>query len=267
MSKSGPEFCLAVVVGGTGDPHLVLTVPQSGQQLTWDFHGKGNQSYCMITDNSLSLNARMFNLPPDVNILHRAVEAEDSFFEGTWIDAIGVIYSKPEDDNHERALAIVLNQTSARTDLEEPFAILYSGDDTQISVPEGVSTWTSPDETFSIKYHSEFRTFVEITIPDHLKMEVRVEADSEIISDPPIYSLSFDIQMIATTPEVHGFVGQMYAPGAIEERLQMGTLEGLLHREYVEGTDDDYATSGLTATDCSFSRFKKVRRTKCLWRA
>jgi hypothetical protein len=39
----------------------------------------------------------------------------------------------------------------------------------------------------------------------------------------------------------------MYAPGAIEERLAMGTLEGLLHREYVEGIDDDYETSGLTA--------------------
>lgn len=51
----------------------------------------------------------------------------------------------------------------------------------------------------------------------------------------------------------------MYAPGAIEERLAMGTLESLLHREYVEGIDDDYETSGLTATDCSFNRFKTVR--------
>lgn len=39
----------------------------------------------------------------------------------------------------------------------------------------------------------------------------------------------------------------------------MGTLEGLLHREYVEGMDEDYATSGLTATDCFFNRFKTVR--------
>jgi hypothetical protein len=51
----------------------------------------------------------------------------------------------------------------------------------------------------------------------------------------------------------------MYAPGAVEERLAMGTLEGLLHREYVEGMDEDYATSSLTATDCFFNRFKTVR--------
>jgi hypothetical protein len=55
------------------------------------------------------------------------------------------------------------------------------------------------------------------------------------------------------------FVGQMYTPGAVEERLTMGILEGLLHREYVEGMDEDYATFGLTATDCSFNRFKTVR--------
>jgi hypothetical protein len=51
----------------------------------------------------------------------------------------------------------------------------------------------------------------------------------------------------------------MYAPGAVEDRLAMGTLEGLHHREYVEGADDDYVTSALTSPDCTFSRFLRVR--------
>ncbi|GAQ90454.1 hypothetical protein KFL_006410030 [Klebsormidium nitens] len=50
----------------------------------------------------------------------------------------------------------------------------------------------------------------------------------------------------------------MYAPHAVEERLAMGTLEALRHREYVEGSDDDYATSGLTSADCAFNRFGEV---------
>jgi hypothetical protein len=50
----------------------------------------------------------------------------------------------------------------------------------------------------------------------------------------------------------------MYAPGAIEERLSMGTLEGLLHREYVEGTDPEYETTSLTDSNCSFKRFGQV---------
>ena len=47
----------------------------------------------------------------------------------------------------------------------------------------------------------------------------------------------------------------MYREGAVEERLAMGTLEGLLHREYVEGTDDEYEASDLVSADCSFSPF------------
>jgi hypothetical protein len=50
----------------------------------------------------------------------------------------------------------------------------------------------------------------------------------------------------------------MYAPGAVEERLAMATLDGLNHHEYVEGMDDDYETSALTSPNCSFSRFGKV---------
>jgi hypothetical protein len=54
------------------------------------------------------------------------------------------------------------------------------------------------------------------------------------------------------------FLGQMFAPGAIPERLAMGTLEGLRHREYVEGRDEDYITSSLVAADCAFNRFGQV---------
>lgn len=76
--------------------------------------------------------------------------------------------------------------------------------DTTVQVPEGVSEWTSPDGTLTLRYDSEFRTSVEISIPNQLIMDVWVEADSEMLSDPLIYSLSFDIKSIATTPEVHG---------------------------------------------------------------
>jgi hypothetical protein len=73
-----------------------------------------------------------------------------------------------------------------------------------VQVPGGVSTWTSPDETLTIHFDTELKTSVEVSVSRQLKMKVWVEADAEIISDPPIYSLSFEIEYIATTPEVHG---------------------------------------------------------------
>jgi hypothetical protein len=75
----------------------------------------------------------MFNLPPDVNILHRDAGGVDSFFEGTWMDGIGVVYSTPEGDKHQ-ALEIVLNQTRARAASKEPFSIHFSGKDTRVLV-------------------------------------------------------------------------------------------------------------------------------------
>lgn len=51
----------------------------------------------------------------------------------------------------------------------------------------------------------------------------------------------------------------MFQKDAVAERLAMGTLEGLRHREYVEGRDDEYITSSLTTADCSFNRFGEVR--------
>ena len=53
-------------------------------------------------------------------------------------------------------------------------------------------------------------------------------------------------------------MGQMYAPGAVEARLNMATQAGLNHREYVEGADEDYQTSDLTSADCSYDRFSTV---------
>ncbi|GAQ81165.1 hypothetical protein KFL_000730020 [Klebsormidium nitens] len=51
----------------------------------------------------------------------------------------------------------------------------------------------------------------------------------------------------------------MYAPDAVQERLAMGTLDGFNHREYVEGTEEDYETSSLTSPDCSYTQFDMPR--------
>ncbi|GAQ77846.1 hypothetical protein KFL_000040460 [Klebsormidium nitens] len=184
------EQCVCSSSGLNGDPHLELTGPD-GQRLTWDFHGRGNQSYCMVTDKYITLNTHMFTLPPDVRVIKQ-------------------------------------------------------------EVLDGASNWTSSDSLITI---SQEGNATHIFMPELLTMTIKVEPERELITEPPIYCLNFEIKTLYTTPNVHGFLGQMHAPGAIAERLQVGTLEGLMHREYVEGSDDEYATSDLTATDCFFNRF------------
>lgn len=79
-----------------------------------------------------------------------------------------------------------------------------------------------------------------------------------------ILSLSASFVLSPAFPRIYccpmQFLGQMFAPGAIPERLAMGTLEGLRHREYVEGRDEDYITSSLVAADCAFTVLARYAR-------
>jgi hypothetical protein len=107
----------------------------------------------------LQLNARMFNLPPDVNILHRAADVVDSFFEGTWMDGIGVVYSTPEDDK-QQALEIVLNQTRARAGSEEPFSIHFLEKNTSVPMSSRLSL------LLTFKRNEEVKKIKKSTIAD-----------------------------------------------------------------------------------------------------
>ncbi|GAQ92354.1 hypothetical protein KFL_009900010 [Klebsormidium nitens] len=251
MACSGDAAtCGAGSIGGE-DPHFELTGLPNGTEFTWDFHGIGNQTYCMVADSFLGMNVHMFSKPADVTILEQRAEVDNDFFEGTWMDEMGIMYFN--EHSEKQSLEIVMNHSIARTS-GDPLIIRYLGKDiaTHLFKEDEVS-WTSPDKSIMATRSSNFS--VSISIPSLLTMEVEVEKETELITEPPIYYLNFKIKMIATTPKVHGFLGQMYAPGAVEKRLKMGTLDGFHHREYVEGPDEDYLTSNLTETDCSFNRF------------
>ncbi|GAQ92394.1 hypothetical protein KFL_010040010, partial [Klebsormidium nitens] len=237
---------------GTEDPHFQLTGLPDDQEFTWDFHGKGNESYCMVSDTFLGMNVHMFGMPTDVSILEQRAEADNDFFEGTWMDAIGVMYF--DEHGEKQSLEILLNHTQARASQGDPYIIRFLANDAAMDpFSEGEVTWTSADKSITATRLSNH--FLSISIPGLLSLEVKVEKETELITEPPIYFLNFEIKTIATTPKVHGFLGQMYAPGAVEKRLNMGTLDGFHHREYVEGSDEDYLTSNLSGTDCSFNRF------------
>lgn len=45
-------------------------------------------------------------------------------------------------------------------------------------------------------------------------------------------------------------LGQMFVPGAVDKRRTRASPE-----EYVNGEMEDYLTSSLVASDCSFSKF------------
>ncbi|GAQ92379.1 hypothetical protein KFL_009990020 [Klebsormidium nitens] len=246
-------------VNGCLDPHFVVQTSSglASQDFSFDFHGLANKIYCMLADIALQLNVRMFGIPPASKVIERKSDLGDDFFTGTWMDAIGFVYTSK--GGAPKNLAIELDHDKARSGAF-PFRVVHDGEDlSEILVAQEGATWTSQDGAVTVSRPPNSVSILSVDIKEVLNMVVSSETEEEIIVEPRIYFLNFELKNIVTTPSVHGFLGQMYAPGAIEERLAMGTLEGFRHREYVEGTDEEYETSDLTATDCSFNRFGKAQ--------
>ncbi|GAQ85269.1 hypothetical protein KFL_002270010 [Klebsormidium nitens] len=197
----------------------------------------------------------MFSLAPDARILERPEDDGLNFFERTWMDRLGIMYINERGE--EKSIAVVLN-----TDLDRagkpPFDVTFQGENITAAINGLGSNWTSPDGTSWIRCSADRVNALSVSVAGLLEMEIVSDVEKDLIADPPVHFLNFEIKAIANTANVHGFLSQMYAPGPVEERLAMGTLEGLRHREYVEGTDDDYLTSGLTSADCGFSRFGQM---------
>ncbi|GAQ80106.1 hypothetical protein KFL_000460170 [Klebsormidium nitens] len=243
---------------GKLDPHLEITRLSSGDKLnssfTFDFHGMDGNNYCAISDNRLEVNVQMFSLPSEAVVLERPVEEADPLFEGTWMKGFGILYHDQNQEPHR--ISILLDPAADRLG-EQPFNATCDKIPVMALDAPGPVVWKSPDGLATIVREASRINSLVISFSDLLEMEVLTDSEKELIADPPVHFLNFNVRNITTTPEVHGFLGQMFAPGAIPERLNMGTLDGLRHREYVEGTDEEYATSSLTEEDCSFSRFNK----------
>ncbi|GAQ90775.1 hypothetical protein KFL_006830040 [Klebsormidium nitens] len=260
VDRKGASICPDSIYG---DPHISLsslidpTKHPNVEDFSFDFHGEANRTYCMISDLLFAVTVRMFGLSADANILARPLEDPTKFFEGTWIDGIGFMYINWSGE--ERRVEVLLNHDADSFGDAEPFSATF-GDGTRVPLNhhELDTLWTSPDGMVKISPHPTRESALSISVGESLDMDIFREFEDEIITEPPVQFLNFEIRHAATSANVHGFLGQMYAPGAVEERLAMGTLEGFLHREYVEGADEDYETSSLTSSDCAFDRFGKV---------
>ncbi|GAQ92450.1 hypothetical protein KFL_010160010 [Klebsormidium nitens] len=248
-------FC----VSATKDPHFEFLVLDRTINATvnfgFDFHGEAGQSYCMVTDSRLQLNVRMFGLSPEAKIIKdlSAQPDPDPFFLGTWMYALEIMYL--DQYGEQQALSIV--QVDTKKGAEDALPLLVSSQGHVLDLAK--APWTSDDGLASVALAShQHGSKVIITVDDLVNLEVKVDYETELIVEPPVRFLTVNLRSLSTSTDVHGFLGHMFRPGAVEERLAMGTLDCLGHREYIEGLDQDYQTTNLSTFDCSFSRFGKV---------
>ncbi|GAQ87755.1 hypothetical protein KFL_003750050 [Klebsormidium nitens] len=254
-SASNPVCASAT---GTDDPHYELTGVEleEGQRFVFDFHGEANKTFCMFSDTSLQINVQMIGLPSGTKVLQPRFEEVELFFDttrnGTWMSGFGFLYFNRSGE--QQSVTVELNPALDREG-KYPFELTFQAE----PIPDVKSApWTSPDGLAAIRLVNGTVNKLLVTISDTLAIEIVTEVEKELITDPAVHYLNFELQNFATSATIHGFLGQMFAPGAIPERLAMGTLEGLRHREYVEGRDEDYVTSSLVSANCAFNRFAQT---------
>ncbi|GAQ79908.1 hypothetical protein KFL_000410075 [Klebsormidium nitens] len=227
-------------------PGLVPPNQTDVTDFTFDFHGSAGKAYCMITTATITVNAHMFSLAPTALVPEHRYHG-GRCFQFTWIDGIGFVYRNLQ--GQTQRIAVWLDRTLADVSVH-PFNVTFEDEPVETSED---AAWTSPDGIARIERTAVPDQLV-VSLDGLLEVEISRAEDAELRDQPegpPVRYINLAVKGLAVGPGVHG----MYAPGAVEARLKMVTQEGLNHREYAEGADEEYETSDLTSANCSYDRF------------
>jgi hypothetical protein len=64
--------------------------------------------------------------------------------------------------------------------------------------------WKSPDGLATISREADRINSLVVSISDLLELEVLTDSEKELIADPPVHFLNFNVRKITTTAKVHG---------------------------------------------------------------
>uniref|UniRef100_A0A7N0U7G1 Root cap n=1 Tax=Kalanchoe fedtschenkoi TaxID=63787 RepID=A0A7N0U7G1_KALFE len=217
------------------DPRFI-----GGDGITFYFHGKKGQDFCLVSDSNLHINGHFIGR-----------RNENMSRDFTWIQSIGILF-----DTHE--LYIGAKRTSIWDNTRDH--LIISTDDTPIFLPdqEG-SKWQSSSLTIT-------RTLdvnaVEVEVDGNFKIKAVVvpitQEDSRIhkygVTQEDCFAhLDLSFKFYAISGEVDGVLGQTYANNYVS-KAKIGVSMPVL------GGEDKFSSSNIFATDCSVAPNSMVGR-------
>ncbi|GAQ79909.1 hypothetical protein KFL_000410080 [Klebsormidium nitens] len=206
-----------------GDPHISLPglLPPNQTDVTdftFDFHGSAGNAYCMITNAAITVNAHMFSLAPTALVPEHRYHG-GRCFQFTCIDGIGFVYRNRQ--GRTQRIAVRLDRTLTDVSVH-PFNVTFEDEPVRTSED---AAWTSPDGIAKVGRTAVPDQLV-VSLDGLLEVEVSRAEDAELRDQPegpPVRYINLAVKGLPVGPGVHGFMGQMYAPGAVEARLKMAT--------------------------------------------
>ncbi|CAN6380912.1 unnamed protein product [Urochloa humidicola] len=232
-------FCLCDLMPGTscGDPRFT-----GADGNTFYFHGKKDESFCLVSDDKLHINARFMGN-------HNA----DSGRDFTWVQALGITFG---DSGHR--LYIGARRAAEWDEDEDHIAIALDGEPVDLdttknarwssaAVPGLTVTRTADANAVAVELAGEFAvTANAVPITDE---ESRAHSYGKTGADSLVH-LDVGYAFHDLTGGVDGVLGQTYRPDYVNKL-------DITAKMPIMGGEEKYRSSGLFATDCAVSRFNR----------
>ncbi|XP_021716406.1 uncharacterized protein LOC110684275 [Chenopodium quinoa] len=205
--------------------------------ITFYFHGKKDQHFCLVSDSNLHINAHFIG--------KRTANMGRDF---TWVQALGLLFN-----NHKIYLGA--QKTATWNDAIDRISLSFDGQPIDLPEEEGAS-WQSPAGDVSIT-RARATNAVVIEAEGNFKIKAVVvpitEKDSLIhkygvTQEDCLAHLDLSFKFKSLSRQVNGVLGQTYASNYVS-RVKMGVAMPVL------GGEREFHSSSIFATDCAVARF------------
>ncbi|GJW87408.1 root cap [Tanacetum coccineum] len=217
------------------DPRFV-----GGDGVTFFFHGRKNEDFCLVSDPNLHINGHFIG--------KRDQKLTRDF---TWVQSIGVMF-----DDHQ--LLVGAKRTSTWDDNEEHLYISFDGTPLFLDGPNWnyrnsslVITRTSSTNGVAIEVQDIFRITAAV-VPIGAE-ESRIHGYN-ITNDDCFAHLELGFKFFNLSDQVDGVLGQTYRSNYVSKIKVTANMP-------VMGGIPKYSTSGIFASDCIVSQFPRANGT------
>ncbi|KAG8368419.1 hypothetical protein BUALT_Bualt15G0043500 [Buddleja alternifolia] len=208
--------------------------------LTFYFHGKKDQDFCLVTEPNLQINAHFIG--------KRNQNMKRDF---TWVQSIAILVG----DHH---LFIGAQKTATWNDAVDRLSLSFDGEPIILPASGGATWQPATLPSASVKRDGDANS-VTIEVDGVFRISARVvpitEQESKIhnygiTNDDCFAHLELGFKFYSLSGSVDGVLGQTYKNNYVS-RVNMGASMPVL------GGEKDFAVSNLFATDCAVSKFRR----------